>query len=285
MTTSRVTLRIQEVAQQKVLRLLSLISKVSEDEYEIQKALETTASLKKIVIALGISGEDAEVAKVFEILTPEFAQNKALYLLSKASGISEETIREYDTREDVDLKNQNFLKDLRIIADALNVSLVALIKPVAKKQAVKLKILELLQNMTTEENEEKSLKTLSEKSHIDLPIICFYSTQPLEKQKLDEPQFQTNLKKISEVLGCSVEDLKDTNKAELPQTRLRIQEFIEERNLTLEDLSLLSGTTLEFIELIARNPVDMEAINEAWLGDNVFILRKIIDIIFSPKTK
>lgn len=279
MTTSKVTLRIQEVAKKKIFRLLSrLTSGISEDENELQEkeasiqaALENTASLKEIALSL----EEPDIAKVFETLTPELAQNKALYLLSKASDISEETLRTYDTAEDVNLKDPNIFDNLKRIAVALDVSVVYLIKPVVKREAFKLKIRELAQ----QQEPSLSLTQLSKKSNVDVSILCFYSTQSIDKQKLDEPQFHTNLTKISEALECTIEDLMDTNKADLPASKLRIEEVANDKNLTFEDLSLLTNTTPELIELIAKNPIDLEAFKWTGVWPIEPELTRVLDII------
>jgi hypothetical protein len=154
---------------------------------------------------------------------------------------------------------------------------VELVKPVVTREVVKLKIIELA------EGKQLSLEQLSNQSSVDLAIICFYSTQPIEKKKLYEPQFQANLTKISKALECSILDLQDTNKVDLPPTRLRIEEVAKDKDLTLEDLSMLTGTTAELINLIAKNPVDIEALEaDIWqdpaLGRVIRIIKNILDI-------
>jgi hypothetical protein len=185
----------------------------------------------------------------------EKAKPLTLEKLSQDSGIPEQVIQLYATAP-VEI-TEEIAADLRQIATQLDVSVVELVKPVAKREAVKLKILDLLPNMTTKEKEEKSLITLAEKSKVHILLIEFYSKQTIYKQKLFEPKQQDNLNKICQVLGCSIEDLlvgAETN--DLPETKLRLEEFAEEKGLTLNDLSLLTELPPEFIDLMATQPID-----------------------------
>jgi transcriptional regulator with XRE-family HTH domain len=249
MTSSTVTLRIQELAEEKVYHLLSLTSGVSEEVIQLY-AIETATNFKKIATVLGKPIAEADINQVFEMLTPEIAQEKSLSLLSEASNISEENINRY-ANETVEL-TQETITHFKKIAEVLDVSVVKLIKPSVKKEAVKLKISQLL------DQKQISLENLSEKTGLDIAILCFYSTQAIDKQKLEETKFQINLSKISKILECSIDDLKDTNIVELPPSRVLIKEFADERNLSLEDLSLVTGINLEFLSLISDNPVDMK---------------------------
>ncbi|WGV24506.1 helix-turn-helix domain-containing protein [Halotia branconii] len=247
-----VKLRIRELAQEKVYRLLSLSSGVSEEAIRTY-AMQTTEDIQKIATALNCSVNKSGTAKAFQMLKPDKAKETALNLLSKSSKISEVEIEKY-ANENEDFNITEKIEDLKKIAEVLDVNILELIKPKEKREAVKLKILNLAREKGL------SLKDLANQSKIEFPIICFYSSQPLEKVKLQHEPFHTNLEKISKVLDCSIEDLQDTLKVDLPPTVLRVQEFLDATDLTINNLSMLTDTTPEFIDLIANNPIDMRNI-------------------------
>jgi transcriptional regulator with XRE-family HTH domain len=183
----------------------------------------------------------------------ELAEAKGLALeqLSQGVGISQQTIQLYATAP-VEI-TEEIAADLRKIATELDVSVVELVKPVAKKEAFKLKILE----KTKTQQPDLTLGALSEQSGVHILLIEFYSKQPIYQQKLFERKHQDNLNKICQVLGCTIEDLLDEFKTDdLPETKLRFEEFAEERGLTLNDLSLLTGLPSELIDLMATQPID-----------------------------
>jgi hypothetical protein len=240
-----VTLRLQELAEAKALSLLSLISNIPEENI----AVFSTENLGKLASALGNSGHQ----EFWEISISQKAREKALSLLSQAAGIDEIVIQKY-AKEQIEI-TQAIATDLTKIAEVLKVSSVELVNPVFKREAVKLKIRELMQENNT------SLEDLSAKTQIDLPTLCFYSTQPISKQKLNDAPLRENIGKISEALGLSsIEKLIDSN-VELPPTRLRILEVAEETNLSLEKLSLISGIDPHLLDLLANHPVDITALN------------------------
>ncbi|RCJ29114.1 hypothetical protein A6770_01620 [Nostoc minutum NIES-26] len=264
-----VKLRIQELAEEKVYRLLSLTSGVSEEA--IQKyAVQTTEDFKKIATALNWSVTEPGVEKVFQMLNSDKAKDIAINLLSRASKISENKIKKY-VNEDENFNITEKIDDLRKIATALDVKIIELVKPREKRAAVKLKISELARKKGIE------LKDLAEQSGVYFPVLCFYSSQPIEKIKLEDEPFHTNLINVCKVLSCSIQDLQDEEKVELPLTRLRVQELLEETGLTVNELSLLSETTLEFIDLVATNPIDMRNI-PTW-GDEAIILELLRKIL------
>ena len=183
----------------------------------------------------------------------ELAEAKGLTLeeLSQISGVAVGRIQTYTNTSFIPVEiTEESATELRKIAVKLNVPIMDLIKPVPKSAAFKLNILEIAQQKGI------SFKELSERSGIHPTLLSFYITQPISKDKLTEPPFQTHINKISDILGCSPEDLKIAS--ELPITRIRLEEFAKERGITLEDLKLLSGLPTEFIDLIATQPIDIQ---------------------------
>lgn len=167
--------------------------------------------------------------------------------LSKLSGVSVQDIQAYATAP-VKITEEAATK-LRNIASQLNVPVVELVKPIAKREAFRFKILEMAQQKGL------TLEELSKRSGVNPALIAFYSTQPICKQKIAETQCMTSLYKISDTLGCRVEDLQLA--ADIPVTQLRFEAFTDEKNLNLEDISLLTGYSQEFIDLIATQPLDI----------------------------
>lgn len=166
--------------------------------------------------------------------------------LSEVSGISSETMMKYAT-ESVEITEET-TANLRKIAKKLDVPVMNLIKPVAKQAAFKLTIIEKAKEKGI------TLEQLSTKSDVHISIVAFYSFQVISKEKLAEEPYQTYLTKISDALECkSEEDLKIV--AELPATRLRLEEMAQEKGLSLEDVSRLTATPREFIDLMATQPV------------------------------
>lgn len=170
--------------------------------------------------------------------------------LSEISGISSETMMKYAT-ESVEITEET-TANLRKIAEKLDVPVMELIKPVAKQAAFKLTILEKAKEKNI------TLEQLSEKSGVHLALVAFYSTQVISKEKLAEETYQTYLIKISEALECKSEDLKVA--AELPVTRLRLEEMAQEKGLSLEDISRFTETPREFVDLMATQPVHIREI-------------------------
>lgn len=177
----------------------------------------------------------------------EIAEAKGLSLeeLSKLSDISTQDIRAYSSLETL---TEEKAANLRKIAAQLNVPVLELVKPVAKREAFKLKILEIA------EQKGLTLEELSKLSDLDLAFLAFYSTQSMCKRKLEdmESQYQ-HLTKITEALNCNVENLLE--EAELPTTKLRFQELVQERGLTIDALSMLTELPHEFLDLMTTQPL------------------------------
>lgn len=183
----------------------------------------------------------------------EIAEAKGLSLeeLSKLSGISTEDIRAYSSLETL---TEEKAANLRKIAAKLNVPVLELVKPVVKPEAFKLKILEMAKNRGL------TLQELSKLSGVEFDAIAFYSTQAIYKQKISETPCQESLRIISKALDCSIEDLQV--EADLPVNKLRFEAFTDEKNLSLEDISLLTDASQEFINLLATQPVDVDIVKE-----------------------
>lgn len=197
----------------------------------------------------------------------ELAEAKGITLeeLREISGISVENFQKY-AGESIDVQEDS-AADLRTIAKKLNVPVVELFKPVAKRGAFKLKIQEVAQSKGI------TLEELSERANVHPALLAFYSTQPICKNKLSEPNCEKHLNQISQALGWSPADLKII--ADLPTTRLRIQELVKERDLTLDELKVMSSFPPEFIDLLETQPVDVPALLE---NQNETIKRDLCDL-------
>jgi len=184
----------------------------------------------------------------------ELAEAKELTLeeISNRSSVSVEAIQAYATAT-VEL-TEKIAIDLRNIAkpEVLDVAVVELIESVVKREAVKFKIRDIARQKGL------TLGQLSEATAINLLLIEFYSEQPIFKEQLIEPKLQNNLNEICKTLDCKIEDLIVKVEAEeLPETKLRIEELLEEKGITLEDLSLLTELPNELIDLMATQPIDV----------------------------
>lgn len=188
----------------------------------------------------------------------EIAEGKGLTLaeVREIAGISEEMMQKYANKS---IKiTEETAADLKKIAEKLNVPVMELIKPVAKQAAFKLTIFEKAKEKGI------TLEELSEKSGVHLALVAFYSTQVISKEKLAEEPYQKYLTKISEALECNSEDLKVV--AELPVTRLRLEEMAKEKGLSLEEISRLNKLPWEFVDLMATQPVDANLFLERLTG-------------------
>ncbi|MGI8504559.1 MAG: hypothetical protein ACR2LR_26035, partial [Hassallia sp.] len=153
--------------------------------------------------------------------------------LSNLSSVPLKAIQAYITSPAIEAITGIIAEHLRKIAEQLNVPVIELVKPVAKKVAFRLKILELAKD------KKLSLAELSKLSDVDLAVLAFYSTQPISQQKLAESQCQKHLIGITNALNCRIEDLRVT--ADLPITKLCILKMIQDRGILLEEYSILTG--------------------------------------------
>ncbi len=198
----------------------------------------------------------------------EIADEKGLTLkeLSQVSGVSLEAIQVYATKP-VEL-TEEIATDLKKIATKLDVTVVELVKPVAKRQAFQLKIIEMAKQKGL------TLKELSDLSGVHPALLAFYSTQSIYKNKLTESQVQKHLSQISGILECRIEDLKLV--IELPTTMFRIEELLKDRNLTLYDLKMLTDVPDELIDLVATQPLDINSLSNAFLNSETQEIPSII---------
>lgn len=184
--------------------------------------------------------------------------------LSSLTGISEDTINAY-AAESISL-NEETSQDIRTIAAKLGIPTGKLIRPVDKKPGIRLKILEQAQAQGL------TLNQISERSHVHPLLLGIYSTQVLLKEKLEEPEIQDDLNRIATALGTSPLDLSVIE--DPPITQLRINEFLQEKGISLEELSLLYNVPSRFFDLIDGQPFDPLIIgdNRDWVLHTVCCL-------------
>ncbi|MBD1906763.1 hypothetical protein H6F53_14895 [Trichocoleus sp. FACHB-832] len=191
----------------------------------------------------------------------EIAAAKGLTLeeLSQVSGVSLEVIQAYATTP-IETLTEEVAANLRKLASKLDVVVLELVQPVGKREAFRLKILEMAQGKGL------TLEELSHRSGVHPAVLVFYSTQSICKQKLDEPQHKKNLLDLCKALICSIEDLQIP--ADLSTTILRLNEKTKEKGLTLKELSVLTSLPYELIDLFATQPINMSTFIE---DDNYII--------------
>lgn len=176
--------------------------------------------------------------------------------LSSLTGIDEETLEKYAS-EDIEI-NQETAKHLQKIAAKLDIPPAKLIEPVKKEAGRHLQILKALESP---QHRGLNFDRLSELSNVHPSMLLLYSTQILSKQKWEEPQTQTDIGAIASVLDASVEDLviiKDP-----PTTGIRVADFLEEKGLTIQELSLVSDIPESTINFVASQPIDLVELRNA----------------------
>ncbi|MFN6539433.1 MAG: hypothetical protein RM021_024200 [Nostoc sp. EkiNYC01] len=178
----------------------------------------------------------------------QFAEDNNLSLeeLSQHSNVALEDIQSYAIIETL---TDEIATNLRKIASELNVSVLELVKPILKQGALRFKIFEMIQN------KDLTIEELSKLSGVHPAIVAFYSTQPINEHKFNEMERKNKyLTKISEVIGCSTEELKV--ETDQPIIKLDVKKWAEKRGLNLDDISLLTGLPLDFIDLISTQYID-----------------------------
>ena len=196
------------------------------------------------------------------------ARGLAITDLSRLTGLAEDILRSY-TEESIDL-NQESAQNLRTISTKLNIPAAKLIRPVDKKAGIRLKVLERA------EAQGLTLSQLSEESNVHPLLLAIYSTQVLLKEKWEEVQTQENIGRIAAALDTSPEELSVIQ--DPPITQLRVNDFLQEKGLSLEDLSLLYDIPSEVFNLLASQPFDFSAIS----GRSELILIRLCQLLGCP---
>ncbi len=169
--------------------------------------------------------------------------------LSSLTGIAEDTINTY-AAESIDL-SQETAQDIRTIAGKLGIPAAKLIRPTAKKPGIRLKILEQAKA------QDLTLNQIAERSNVHPYILGIYSTQVLLKEKYEEPKIQADISSIADTLGTSIVEL--SMSSDPPITQLRLGEFLQEKGISLEELSLLYDIPSDFFDLIDSQPFDLSS--------------------------
>lgn len=184
----------------------------------------------------------------------EFLDAKGLMIaeLSQLTGISENLIQAY-VQNSIELNTEN-AENFRKIAARLNVPVAKLIRPSNKQAGVSFKIVEKAKSQGLD------LTDLSERSNTHPLILAIYSTQVLLKDKWAEAQTQDNIHRIATELNSTPQELvvvKDP-----PITQLRMGDFLQEKGLSLEELSLLSNIPAEALDLLVSQPFDLTSFRD-----------------------
>ena len=169
--------------------------------------------------------------------------------LSSLTGISEDAINTY-AAESINL-GEDTAQDIRTIAAKLGIPSAKLIRPVDKKPGVRLKILEKAKA------QDLTLNQIAERSNVHPYILGIYSTQVLLKEKYEEPKIQRDISSIVDTLGTSIVELSVSS--DPPITQLRLGEFLKEKGISLEEMSLLYDIPSDFFDLIDSQPFDISS--------------------------
>lgn len=181
----------------------------------------------------------------------EFLNTQGLDIseLSKLTGISEDTIKDY-INNSIDI-NQETSENFRKIARKLNIPVAKLIKPQKKQTGISFKILEKAKNQGID------FTQLCELTKMHPLLLAIYSTQIILKDKWEEEQTQQNIQCIAKELNSTPEELVVIE--DPPITQLRMNDFLLEKGLSLDELSLLYNTPRDALDLLNSQPVDLPA--------------------------
>ncbi len=183
--------------------------------------------------------------------------------------INEEALRTYST-ESINLDQEN-TEHLRRIASKLNVPVAKLIRPVAKQAGVSFKILEKAKSQGLD------LNGLSGLADLHPLLLAIYSTQVLLKDKWEEEQTQENIRRIATELNSTPEELVTVE--DPPVTQLRMDDFLREKGVSMEELSLLYDVPREALSLLDSQPFDLSRFSRI---DKIFPVDKNICCEFAP---
>lgn len=128
-----------------------------------------------------------------------------------------------------------------------------------EKGAIKLKILEKLEALYPKSDIYQQLEKLSNNSGVDISVLTFYSTQPISKEKLEEPSTQQQLAKICDVLGCNIDTLKG-EEVDIPLFKFDIDFYIKKKYKTEAQFIQQTGTSGEFIEILRTQYIDISVL-------------------------
>ena len=187
--------------------------------------------------------------------------------------IAEKSIKVADLSEDIQkaintlLTQENNLgkidektaKDLRAIANSLDVSLFDLFIPAEK--FYRLKIIEHLKESeylgSPKEKLEKLFTKLPSSSKISFNLLTIYATQVLPESLLK----RSDLKQICQFLNIRLEALKDL--FYLPRQTISIESILLKLAITLDELSLLIEIPKEFIPWINLEVIKLNKISNS----------------------
>ncbi len=175
--------------------------------------------------------------------------------LSQLTRIPENTLNRY-AQESIDI-NEDTVKDIRKIASQLNIPPAKLIQPVRKQSGIRLKIIEVLENSQDSKLNFKKLSELCERLQVHPSILVLYSTQVMLKEKWEEEQTQKDISSIASILGVSIEELAVIE--DPPITKIRLDDFLKEKGLTIEQFSLLNDFPVTTTKFLASQPIDLLA--------------------------
>jgi hypothetical protein len=150
----------------------------------------------------------------------------------------------------LDKLNAEIAKDLRAIADSLNVSIFDLLTPAEK--FYRLKIFENLTEPEYSGSQKEKLEKLFAKlpsySKISFTLLALYATQVLPESILKG----SDLKQVCKVLGISVENLKEISTE--PNQTISVESILISLGISLDELSMLLEIPKKFIPWISKEP-------------------------------
>ena len=177
------------------------------------------------------------------------------------TGINEEVLRIYST-DSINLDQEN-TEHLRRIASNLNVPVAKLIRPAAKQAGVSFKILKKAKS------QDLDLTDLSIRADVHPLLLAIYSTQVLLKDKWAEEQTQENIRRIATELNSTPEELATVE--DPPISKLRMDDYLREKGLSLDELSLLYNIPKEPLDILVSHPFDFSSFKELEKNSNILM--------------
>ena len=180
----------------------------------------------------------------------EVIAEKSIIVADLSADVQEAIARVSAQENTLDKLNTEVAKDLRVIAEAVNVSIFDLFIPAEK--FYRLKIFENLNEPEYSGNQKEKLEKLFSKlpssSKISFTLLTIYATQVLPESLLKG----LDLKQICKFLDVTLEELKETSSE--PSQTISVESLLISLGVNLDELSILLEVPKKFIPWISKEP-------------------------------
>lgn len=180
----------------------------------------------------------------------EVIAEKSIIVADLSADVQEAIARVSAQENTLDKLNAEVAKDLRVIAEAVNVSIFDLFIPAEK--FYRLKIFENLNEPEYSGNQKEKLEKLFSKlpssSKISFTLLTIYATQVLPESLLKG----LDLKQICKFLDVTLEELKETSSE--PSQTISVESLLISLGVNLDELSILLEVPKKFIPWISKEP-------------------------------